>query len=62
LKKKRIDPRDERRRSSIEINLMGEPDSGPKATTRSRRGGCSLPLTGGLLILAAIDIVRAVLG
>lgn len=58
MKRRRIDARDERRKGRVEINLLGEEDSRPVR----RRGGCSLPFTGVLLALLAIELGRAVLG
>jgi hypothetical protein len=61
VKKKRSGPQDERRRDQVEINLVGDETGTRKALHKARRG-CSLPFTGGLLIVAALALARAALG
>ena len=63
MKRRRIDPRDDRRRQRVEINLLGEGHDSPRQGSRVRRG-CTLPFTGGLLILvlSVIELTRAILG
>jgi hypothetical protein len=58
VKKKRSGPQDERRRAQVEINLVGDETGSRKILHKARRG-CSLPFTGGLLMVVAIALARA---
>lgn len=52
-------PREERRRDHVEINLLDESESRP-SLARARRG-CGLPFLGGALLLG-FEAVRMALG
>jgi hypothetical protein len=56
--RKRKQPREERRRQTVEINLLDTNEEGG-VLVRARRG-CSLPFFGGLLILVLLGLQQIV--
>jgi hypothetical protein len=61
--KRRQQPREDRRRAQVEVNLLAESEGG-KVITKSRRG-CALPFFGSSLLvigLVAVEGARAGLG
>lgn len=61
MKKRRTEQRDERRKDRVEVNLMAEEETARRPLTE-KRAGCTLPFTGGLLVLVAILELRSLLG
>jgi hypothetical protein len=57
MKKRKQGPREERRRQSVEINLLLEKDD-HKAQAQVRRG-CTLPFLGGVLVLGTTAALHA---
>jgi hypothetical protein len=53
---RRQQPREERRKAQVEINLLADVEGDKK------RRGCSVPFVGGGLLLLAIETVRIVTG
>jgi hypothetical protein len=61
MKKRRNQPREERRTAQVELNLMAENEGG-SGINKTRRG-CALPFLGGVsLFLIALEAVRSGLG
>jgi hypothetical protein len=61
LKKRRQQPREERRKTQVEVNLLAENEGG-RVISKARRG-CTIPfLGGGGLLLIVLEAVRAGLG
>ena len=61
MKKRRIDPPEERRKERVEINLMAE-DEGPRHLLSKTRRGCTLPFTVGVLVLIGLEVLRSIIG
>ena len=60
--KRRQQPREERRRPQVEVNLLAENEPGGRVISKSRRG-CTIPfLGGGGAFLIVFEAVRAGLG
>lgn len=55
MKRRKIRPREERRREHVEVNLLAESEESG-ALARARRG-CSLPFLGGTLLVIAFDVI-----
>jgi hypothetical protein len=65
LTKRGQQPREERRRAQVEVNLLAETDGGKGGRVISKsRSGCALPFLGGVgvLFLIAFEAVRLGLG
>ncbi len=61
MKKRRNQPREERRTAQVEINLLAENEGG-SGLSKTRRG-CTLPFLGGMsLFLIVLDAVHTGLG
>jgi len=62
--KKRQPPRqDDRRRTQVEINLIGDDDAGTRRPQAGRRrGGCTLPFIGGSILILVFEAVRVAAG
>jgi len=61
MKKRRNQPREERRTAQVELNLLAENEGG-SGISKTRRG-CTLPFLGGVsLFLIALEAVRTGLG
>jgi hypothetical protein len=63
--KRRKPPREERRRTQVEVNLLAENEGGRSGRVISkRRSGCGIPFLGGVgvLFLIAVEAVRLGLG
>jgi len=62
MKRRRQQPRDERRRAQVEVNLLAESEGG-RVIRKTRARGCGLPFFGGTgLFLIALEAVRLGLG
>ena len=66
MTKHRQQPREERRKTQVEVNLLAESDAGGKVISKTR-GGCSIPFLGGggiflLVFLVVLGAVHAGLG
>lgn len=60
--KRRQQPREERRRAQVEVNLLAESEGGGKVISKTR-GGCTIPfLGGGGVFLVVVEAVRSGLG
>jgi hypothetical protein len=62
VKKRREQPRDERRKAQVEVNLLAESEGG-RVIKKTRGRGCTVPFLGGTgLFLIVLEGVRAGLG
>ena len=60
MKRRRQQPREERRKAQVEVNLLAENEGG-RVISKTRRG-CTIPFLGGGLLLIVLEAVRAGLG
>jgi hypothetical protein len=63
VKKRQPSRQDDRRRSQVEINLIGEDEPGTRGPLAGRRrGGCTLPFLGGSVLILVCEAVRLAAG
>jgi hypothetical protein len=60
VKRRRQQPREERRKTQVEVNLLAENEGGRVISKTGR--GCTIPFLGGGLLLIVLEAVHLGLG